>query len=151
MRWTGGLIVVAAFGLGLGLVGSAFGAQPGCLGCNQSEMLSIWGAEACASPAGHALVPGCCPEHRRCCDNAWAGYCDHRARVEAYWAQAGTGAPYPRCRPCRQTMPAPCDSCETFSTPVVQPTPPPAVPVPAPAPAAESSKNIRNTYNNRLW
>jgi hypothetical protein len=141
MRWTGWIFVVAV----LGLAGSAAGFQPGCASCNQGRTTGPWDAEACAAPAGFALVPGCFEEHRHCCDNAWDGYCEHRAKVDACWYRLGTPAAYARCRPCRQAFPQGCTSCEPCSTPMMQATPTPAAPVPAP------NKNSRNVYNNRLW
>ncbi len=47
--------------------------------------------KGCAQPGG-AGVPGCCEERRHCFDNAWDGYCQERARVDAFWSKVGTGA-----------------------------------------------------------
>jgi hypothetical protein len=131
MRWTSWILAVTV----IGLAGPAAGYQPGCVGCN-GGMTAQQGldAEACASPGDYCLTPGCCEDHRPCCDNAWAGYCDHRAKVEAFWARVGAPKSCGRGKICRPTpvasdVPCPC------STETMQPTP--AVPAPTPAkPAA---------------
>ena len=148
MRWTGWIFVVAV----IGLAGSAAGYQPGCVGCSHGTTAGPWSAEACASPAGYALAPGCCEPHRRCCDNAWAGYCDHRARVEAFWSRVGTPAAYARSRPCRQAPMVPCTISEpcSVSDPVMQPTPTEPTPAPMPAPPEAPSKTSWNVYNRHL-
>ncbi len=46
--------------------------------------------KGCAQP--DAGVPGCCEERRHCFDNAWDGYCQERARSDAFWSKFGTGA-----------------------------------------------------------
>lgn len=133
MRWTGWIFVATIV---IGLAGPAAGGQPGCMGCNRAMTAGPWCVEACATSPGYALMPGCCEEHRRCCDNAWAGYCDHRAQVEAFWARVGTPAAYTRLRPCRMAPMGPCavgESC-TAADPSLQPTP--AAPEPALKPSA---------------
>ena len=45
--------------------------------------------DICGTPAGYCLAPGCCEYSRHCCDNAWAGYCQHRAKVDAFWSRVG--------------------------------------------------------------
>jgi hypothetical protein len=158
MRSTGCLFVMVIVGLPY----PAFGAQPGCASCNGGAA-NVWamrglGAEACASPCGHALVPGCCEDTRHCCDNAWAGYCDHRARVDAFWAKVGTpGACGHGCfsRPVRG---ASCDKCSSSGngnaspTPAVKllPAPPKPEPPVAPLPPTPSDKASRATSNSRL-
>ena len=149
MRWTIGVFTLAV----IGLAATAVGDQPGCAGCNGgmtagSWSLRGWDAEACASPGGYTLIPGCCEDHRRCCDNAWAGYCDHRAKVEAFWTRVGTPKPslWERLF-CRM----PTDSCvveETCSSDAAQPVPADPSPTPAdmPAPPAEPDRTSRNTF-----
>jgi hypothetical protein len=44
-----------------------------------------------AQPA-YPFFPGCCEPRRNCFDNAWDGYCDKRARWDAFWCKVGTGA-----------------------------------------------------------
>ena len=75
--------------------------NPGCAGCNGKTscgQASPWAMDGapCCSPPGYTLVPGCCECSRHCCDNAWAGYCEHRAQVDAFWARVGV--PKPRRR-----------------------------------------------------
>ncbi len=45
---------------------------------------------ACAGPF-FGTVPGCCQCQPHCCDNAWAGYCQEKARRQAFWHRVGTG------------------------------------------------------------
>jgi hypothetical protein len=145
MRWTHWVFAVAV----LGLTNIAAGYQPGCTSCNGAPRASYgFDAEACASPCGHCLVPGCCEGHRRCCDNAWAGYCDHRAKVEDFWSRVGTPKMYARSRPCRNALMGECAQCESNAVPSLQPTP--AVPAPSPSPMptpAAPAKPGRTVYN----
>ena len=102
MRWIGVILTAAIVA---GFVGSASGQQSGCAGCNGKTPFghaSPWSMDGapCCSPPGYTLVPGCCEYSRHCCDNAWAGYCEHRARVESFWARVGVPKPR-RCRPLR--------------------------------------------------
>ena len=119
MRGTGWVFAVAV----IGLAGTAAGYQPGCAGCNggiATGPLAQRGldAEVCASPAGYTLAPGCCEDRRRCCDNAWAGYCEHRAKVEAFWAGVGVPGSCGRGRICRPASVVPCSTCDSCSTEV---------------------------------
>ena len=130
----------------IGLASPAAGHQSGGAECNGAlpagPMVS-WAldAEACCTPPGYCLSPGCCEHSRRCCDNAWAGYCEHRAKVEAFWARVGVPKPHGRPAACRQAPMAPCAPC---STPAVQPTPavlPPSTsPLPPPAPPEKATR-----------
>ncbi len=54
----------------------------------------------CHPVAAYSLSPGCCEPRRHCCDNAWDGYCQERARWDAFWCKVGTGAFLPSCTPC---------------------------------------------------
>jgi hypothetical protein len=112
--------------------GYAFGGEPGCLGCSKSiQYQGVWAAEACGAPAGYTMVPGCGEEHRPCCDNAWAGYCEHRAKVDAFWSRVGQPG---SCGRGAFSRPVRCEMCsEGCSTVIVQPTP--AVVTPSPTPA----------------
>jgi hypothetical protein len=123
MRWIA-MILTAAFVAAS--VGSASGQQTGCAGQNgktplrQAAPSSLDGAP-CYSPPGYALAPGCCEFSRRCCDNAWAGYCEHRARVESFWARVGV----PKARRCRLvSQPAASVApCPESATPAIRPAP----------------------------
>lgn len=148
MQWTGWICGVVV----IGLAGSAAGYQPGCMGCNRGTTTGPLYAEACASPPGYALMPGCCEEHRRCCDNAWAGYCDHRARVEAYWYRVGTPAAHARSRPCRKAPMTPCTTGQPCSAPdpIMQPTPAEPEPAPMPLPPQSPGRTSWKAYNYHL-
>ena len=59
-------------------------------------------APACGAPA-YSLAPGCCEFPPSCCENAWEGYCEERARTLAladrmglWWKARAYG-----CRSCR--------------------------------------------------
>ena len=77
------------------LSSSAFGANHTRGGCASCERSSGHGAPACAGPIGYNLKPGCCECPPTACDNAWAGYCQEKARWQAFWARVGT--PKPKC------------------------------------------------------
>ena len=53
----------------------------------------------CHSPPAYNLAPGCCEPRRHCFDNAWDGYCEHRAKWDTFWCKVGTGALCP-CSHC---------------------------------------------------
>ena len=132
MRATGWVFVAAI----IGLTSSAAGHESGCAQCNggAGAAQAALAAEACAGPGGYTLVPGCCELSRHCCDNAWAGYCQHRAKVDAFWSRVGG----PKLH-CRQAAgePSPTAPCEEISPKAMQPTPavPPSPVAPALAPA----------------
>jgi hypothetical protein len=152
MRWTGWIMAAAMVA---GCAGQASGGQPGCVGCVggsalwQPNLASLSG-EACCSPNGYSgvsAIPGhCCVPSQPCCANAWDGYCEHKARVQAWVNRIGTPSPrwYP-CAPRRVWASAP--QCIESASPA-QPTPaaPPAKPRPVarPAPAAEPSPPLPN-------
>jgi hypothetical protein len=149
MRWTNGLVVLIV----VGLANSAFGLQSDCAGCGGCAKSNPWYAEACAAPAGYTLAPGCCEEHRRCCDNAWDGYCDHRARVEACWARVGANTCYCGPQAWRFRWPfssVSSDACTSCTTPVDQPSPTPAV-APTPASPARIDQGRRYPYQQQRW
>jgi hypothetical protein len=84
----------------------------GCPTCSGGAAADRWmEAEACTAPPGYCLVPGCWCDDTRRCDNAWAGYCQHRARVEACWANVGVSGKYGHRRPCRFAPATACDDC----------------------------------------
>ena len=53
-------------------------------------------AQPCSAPGGFNLAPGCCVCQPCACDNAWDGYCEQKARWQAFWSRLGTPRP-PRC------------------------------------------------------
>jgi hypothetical protein len=114
----------------IGLASPAAGHQSGCTECNRGASAGAivsadLGGEARCTRPGYSLAPGCCEQSRRCCDNAWAGYCEHRAKVEAFWARVGVPKSHVRAAACRQAPTVPCDA---DSARAVEPTPaiPPA-------------------------
>jgi hypothetical protein len=149
MRWTGWILAAIV----VACAGPACGGQPGCVGCGGG--LGGWqgcqGAlcgEACCSPPGYSGYtgsPSCCVNPRPCCNNAWDGYCEHHAKVQAFWARVGTPKPS-CCRPSPQprvlmmscsdraasTVQQTPTVAPVSASPTVPPTPSPAVaPVPA--------------------
>jgi hypothetical protein len=48
----------------------------------------------CHSGPVYSLSPGCCESRHHCFDNAWDGYCQERARRDAFWCKVGTGGSY---------------------------------------------------------
>jgi hypothetical protein len=62
---------------------------PGCFFCEMH----------CHCAPAYNLAPGCCEPRRHCFDNAWDGYCQHRACCDTFWCKVGTGAllPCTRC------------------------------------------------------
>ena len=130
MRWIPWMLAVAV----VGLAGPAAGYQPGCASCNGAGYRGL-DAEPCASPCDYCLAPGCCEKYRHCCDNAWAGYCEHRAKVDAFWYRVGVPGNCGRGCPCRYT-PVPYVPCDAPAPGPMQPTPAvapgPIAPVPIP-------------------
>jgi len=110
-------------------------AQAGCAGCGSRHCGGL-DAEPGFCPGGFTWVPGCCEDRRPCCDNAWAGYCEHRAKVDAFWSRVGTGSNYGRRYRPGATLP--CDNCLNVPTngyPTPAAAPRAAVPLsPIPAP-----------------
>jgi len=151
MRWTGWILAIV-----VGYTGQASGGQPGCVGCGgesagwQASQGALSG-EACCSPpgySGHTANAGCCYVNSRpCCDNAWDGYCEHHARVQAFWSRVGV--PKTRCYP--SAMPRmPMRPYSECSAPTVQRTPAvapvPASPSVSPTPSDEAFRGTR-----QLW
>lgn len=110
MRWICWVSVPLAV---FGLTGPAAGfdstlvAGGTCGGC---EHCSGYCAPACGAPF-FGWSPGCCQCQPSPCDNAWAGYCEEKARWRAFWYRLGTGgASY--CTPVRADCGVPtCSSC----------------------------------------
>ena len=144
MRSTGWILAMAMVA---GSIGSASGGQPcgGCIGgaAPQQANHAFLGGEACCSPtgyAGYSALPGCCCENDQpCCNNAWDGYCEHHAKVQAFWAHVGT--PKPRCRLCDfwTTRQKPCSESSRPAVPPAatgSPTVAPALAAPMASPPA---------------
>jgi hypothetical protein len=111
------------------LVNSAI-AKAGCATCGGNDMGSYraYRGPACFSPPGYCLAPGCCECPPSACDNAWDGYCEEKAKWQAFFARVGT--PRPHCHGYISLVPA--EACSTSAT--VQP-----VPETQPKPAAKSA------------
>ncbi len=125
-------ILAAAVFVGVAGPAASLDAGCGCAECNGAMAAGYWalGGPACCSPPGYCLAPGCGEDSRPCCDNAWAGYCQRKAKVQAFWAKVGVPKP-PRRRPAfYRYIPWLAPSCDGPS-PTAQPTPdvPPAPPV----------------------
>ncbi len=149
MRTTRWVIVAAV----LGLASPAAGHPSGCAQCNRGQAAgptASWAldAEACATPPGYTLVPGCCEYSRHCCDNAWAGYCEHRAKMDAFWARVGTQKSHSRPTACRQAPTVPCaENPAKAAEPI--PADPPVTAPPLP-PTAAPEKAARNAAKPAL-
>jgi hypothetical protein len=149
MRWTDWILTAAMVAV---CVGQANG-QSGCRGCGggtaawQSNSMYLAG-EACLSPPGYAggiAMSGCyCGPSQPCCDNAWAGYCCHHAKVQAFLTRIGV--PKVRCYPGSPKAVMPAAGCVECPDPTEQPTPTvapirPLPPVP-PVPATKTSRTL---------
>jgi hypothetical protein len=127
----------------------------GCGGPSPQSYNSLSGP-ACFSPPGCAVAPGCCECPPTACDNAWDGYCQEKAKWQAFFSRVGTG--HASCCPprhCASAQPTPVTSETSPKTEVpVRPAPAvqnrPAVNVaPAvvpPTPAAEKTTRARVLY-----
>lgn len=155
MRGTGWILAAAIVA---GCVGMSFGGEP-CVGCGggggqgfgQPGIAALSG-DACFSPNGFAgYAPICaegCPD-RPCCQNAWDGYCERKARIKAWGPQNGVGLPRVWCGPfirrveCAPGSSCAAPSCSTPSAPKREPTssagPVRRVPAVSPTGAAESA------------
>jgi hypothetical protein len=141
-----GLMLVCA-------AGTAWAGDCHCGGMSNRSYQSLSGPP-CFSPLN--LAPGCCECPPSACDNAWAGYCQHKAKWQAYFAQVGTprAGCYSSCRSgrcassCGTPTPAvrevPASPAETTPTPAVSagPEEPPLPPLPA----AEKTSRIKVLY-----
>ena len=76
-----------------------------------------YGAPACAAPY-FGWQPGCCELPPSPCDNAWAGYCQEKARCKAFWHRLGTGG-----RTCCSTQSGGCGPTAVSPKPLAQPVP----------------------------
>jgi hypothetical protein len=92
MQWGSALLVLAALASPVTAANYGRNTTGGCASC---ERTSGYAAPACAGPIGYSLTPGCCECPPSACDNAWAGYCQEKARWQAFWSRVGT--PRPKC------------------------------------------------------
>lgn len=157
MRWICWAILSLAV---CALVGAAAGTDPAYGGegpCGSCEPNYSYYAPACASPF-HGTVPGCCEFPPSPCDNAWAGYCQEKARCRSFWQRLGTGgATHCGSAPtgcqsaptgCQPTSSAPQPNIDFAPRPVVRVIEPPvgkATVGPARSPAAAVRGEIGET------
>ena len=94
---------------------SGYGWGRSYTGCGQCYN---YGAPACAAPF-FGWQPGCCQDQPSPCDNAWAGYCEEKARWKAFCYRLGTGG-----RDSCGSTPADCQPAPVGYQPRVQPLPP---------------------------
>ncbi|MGA2798916.1 MAG: hypothetical protein ABSE63_15160 [Thermoguttaceae bacterium] len=122
MRWLGWATAVSF----LLLVNSAI-TYAGCASCGGSDMGSYrsYRGSACYSPPGYCLAPGCCECPPSACDNAWDGYCEEKAKWQAFFTRVGTPRVY--CHGCPAMVPAEtCNNSPTnfpTSLPIMEPQP----------------------------
>jgi hypothetical protein len=124
-------------------------ADCGCGGMSNRSYNSLSGPP-CFSPPSGCLTPGCCECPPTACDNAWAGYCQHKAKWQAYFTKVGTPRPAyyygNRCAsPCGTPTPAAREApAEPSPKPVVSPEPDnPPLP---PEPTAEKTSRAKVLY-----
>jgi hypothetical protein len=137
-----------AFALAAAMVAGSWAAAVGYAGCQGCGKSVVGGGAfcgpACSSPNGYTLSPGCCENTQPCCNNAWEGYCEHRAKVQAFWANVGTPRPCTgifspimpsvamkvvkvvQIPPCEQPTPAAAATGSSTSAPTPAPVPPKA-------------------------
>lgn len=122
----------------------------GCASCNGNDNGSYksYRGPACSSPPGYALAPGCCTCQPSACDNAWDGYCEEKAKWQAYFREVGKPKPHhnisvPSLFSFSASHPTPAESCNTQpgntidtapNPPKTENSPTPALP-PAPKPS----------------
>jgi hypothetical protein len=87
MRWLG----LATAGSFLLIINGAI-TYAGCSTCggNDANGYRSYRGPACFSPPGYCLAPGCCECPPSACDNAWDGYCEEKAKWQAFFSRVGT-------------------------------------------------------------
>lgn len=88
IRWASALLAVCAVTCSATAAEHTRGPGSTCTGCEKYDCLA---APACGMPF-YGWKPGCCQCQPTACDNAWATYCDEKARWRAFWYRVGTGA-----------------------------------------------------------
>ena len=93
ISWVFAMLAAAALiGTVIDSMPACYAAMP-CAGCDSCGCQTYrYGAPACGIASGFNTKPGCCQCQPHCCDNAWDGYCQERARWQAFWTRFGTGA-----------------------------------------------------------
>jgi hypothetical protein len=146
------LVGAIAGGLILVCMAAAVQADCGCGGMSNRSYNSLSGPP-CFSPPGCSLAPGCCECPPSACDNAWAGYCQHKAKWQAYFTKVGTPRPsyyygnYGNCGRCGSPTPAVREvPAEDSPAPKPAVAPEPAKPAMPPAPAPEKTSRAKVLY-----
>jgi hypothetical protein len=148
MRWFAWASVICVF-----LLLNTTVANAGCANCggNDAGSYRAYCGPACFSPPGFCLAPGCCECPPSGCDNAWDGYCQEKARWQAFFARVGT--PKVHCRYVNSIIPA--EACATDKTiqPSAEPQPAPAAkPAAVPAGSAPTmSPGKATSKSNSRW
>ena len=177
-RWI--VTIVPKAVLGLSLAWAAAPTAAGGTGCSRCGLPGGYAAPVHAMTAAPGMTQACCDSTCHPCDNAWAGYCEQKARKQAFYARVG--APKPSrakthapvgSRPAEAYWPA---SQEVYWEPApagpkhpdVQPLPPvldepvePAEsprlappPPPEPAPdrsAAQYGRSVKTGFSSSAW
>jgi hypothetical protein len=136
---------------GLILIGIALAAQAdcGCGGMSNRSYNSLSGPP-CFSPPGCTSAQGCCECPPSACDNAWEGYCQHKAKWQAFFTKVGTPPPsyyyghrgnYGTPTPAMREIPA--DSVPSPKPAAAPETGKPPLP---PAPTPEKTTRIKVLY-----
>jgi hypothetical protein len=90
MRWiclVSGVLLLCSLASPAAAIDLAWTTGTTCSGCGHCP--TYWAAAGGGQFYG--MVPGCCRYPPSACDNAWAGYCEEKARRQAFWYQLGTG------------------------------------------------------------
>ena len=102
------------------------------------RIASLCGPPCSTTPGFHPFFPSCCEDTSPCCDNAWEGYCEEKARCRAHWYRAG---PRASCRDGAACVPCSVPEGEPSGirpVPIAprEPVPPalPVAPLPLPRP-----------------
>ncbi|MBN2579757.1 MAG: hypothetical protein JXB10_12275 [Pirellulales bacterium] len=154
------LILTLLTVMGMMIVPAGIFAGCSCGGVSAGNYYAYCGP-ACYGPPGFCLVPGCCECPPTACDNAWAGYCQEKARWQAFWTRVGTPRPprIPRhCYCWDLPMPATEKECDRApsETPLEETSPEPAsstvpgiLPSPPslPVPAVPPERTTRRVYS----
>jgi hypothetical protein len=108
---------LAVLALTSAAVGSDFGYGWGTTSASCGQCYT-YGAPACGAPF-FGWQPGCCQDPPSPCDNAWAGYCEEKARWKAFCYRLGTGG-----KASCGSMPGSCQALPMVPPPPGQRVPP---------------------------
>jgi len=144
------ILTVLAASAVLGAAATAVAIDPGCSTCGNCQ-----GSGFAAPPCGAPLygTPGCCECPPGPCDNAWDGYCEHKAFWQAIWHNVGTGAYGGRHRMGRCAAPAQGTTCTPGGVIYQQPAPAgtPRQLAPGPVPAGEPPAAPEPVAEQAAW